>query len=137
MLLYIAMMDRIEMKFEMMSSTYRIEPLAIADRQPIADPPGIWNLFFLCICRQRNTPLPPPPHTRKNPRFATDCHSHKLAMRDCSRYVNIAKGSIFTCTLITELLSVFLLYVYRYIHVSCDPSFVITMGFTRNCLSFD
>lgn len=58
MLLYIAMMDRIEMKFEMMSSTYRIEPLAIADTQPIADTTGIWNLFF-------DVNTPPPPYPKK------------------------------------------------------------------------
>ena len=109
MLLYIAMMDRIEMKFEMMSSTYRIEPLAIADTQPIADTTGIWNLFFLCICRQRNTP---PPHTRKkNPRSATNCNLHKLLTSDCSRYVNIAKWSIFNSIVVSICLGWFLFYV--------------------------
>ena len=65
MLLYIAMMDRIEMKFEMMSSTYRIEPLAIADTQPIADTTGIWNLFFDVFADKGITKPPPPPYPKK------------------------------------------------------------------------
>lgn len=60
MLLYIAMMDRIEMKFEMMSSTYRIEPLAIADTQPIADPTGFGTYFFYVFADKgiRRPPYP-------------------------------------------------------------------------------
>lgn len=93
------MMDRIEMKFEMMSSTYRIEPLAIADRQAIADPPG-FSMYL-----QRNTPHPPIPE--KKTRSATDCHSHKLF--EICKYCKRVYFYLHTNT--TELLSVFLLYV--------------------------
>ena len=121
------MMDMIEMKFEMMSSTYRIEPLAIADTQPIADTTGIWNLFF-----DVNNP---PPIPEKNPRSATNCNLHKPLTSDCSLYVNIAKWSIFNSIVVSIL--VFLFYVITYRYISSDPTFVITMGFTCNCLSFD
>lgn len=123
------MMDRIEMKFEMMSSTYRIEPLAIADRQAIADPPG-FSMYL-----QRNTPHPPIPE--KKTRSATDCHSHKLfeICKYCKRVYFYLQTN--NSIVVSICLGWLLLYVITYRSISSDPTFVITMGFTRNCLSFD
>ena len=107
------MMDRIEMKFEMMSSTYRIEPLAIADTQPIADTTGIWNLFFDVFADKGITPPTLP--EKKNPRSATNCNLHKLLTSDCSLYVNIAKWYIFNSIVVSILVFILCNYIPVYI----------------------